>query len=85
MGETSPRLHQRRLADHSNIDCLSGLSIFSSSSSTIIGNAADVACDKGERDNASAGNQAERDDPLVTNRVDEGANERDGDHDMSKR
>jgi hypothetical protein len=30
-------------------------------------------------------NQAERDDPLVPNRVDEGANECNGDHEMSKR
>ena len=38
-----------------------------------------------ERDNTSAGDPAEGDDPLVTNQIDDGAEEWNGDNEMSKR
>jgi hypothetical protein len=38
-----------------------------------------------ERDNTSAGDPAEGDDPLVTNRIDDGAEEWNGNNEMSKR
>ena len=49
------------------------------------GDASDMPSDEGQRDNTSAGDQAEGDDPLVTNRVDKRANECNGNDKMSKR
>ena len=47
--------------------------------------AADMSSNEGERDHTPAGNQAEGDDPLVTNGVDEWAEECNGNNKMSKR
>lgn len=46
--------------------------------------ATDLAGDESKRDDSDAGNQAERDDPLVANRIDVGTNECYGDGEMSE-